>query len=60
MLNIFDTLFNGMPHSEMYRSWVDPVCFPAQPECTLQNWSYEDVLDYCGPKAAKEVAVAAQ
>ncbi len=60
MLNIFDTTFNGTPHSEMYRGWVDPVCFPGQPPARLENWDPEDVLDYCGPTALKEVAVATQ
>ncbi|ERB55296.1 hypothetical protein N806_29765 [Rhodococcus sp. P27] len=48
MNNIFDSLFNGMAASEMYRSWTIPEMFPDQPQPRLENWSAEDLEAYCG------------
>lgn len=51
-MNILDESFNGMPHSEMYRSWVMPELFPGQPQARLSNWSKDDLEMYVGGEYA--------
>ena len=48
MNNIFDTAFNGMARSEMYREWTVPGTFPEQPKARLENWPEDDLEMYCG------------
>lgn len=45
---IFDSTFNGMGRSEMYRAWAIPELFPKEPQPRLENWSDEDLEAYCG------------
>lgn len=46
--NIFDSTFNGMARSELYRSYVVPDLFPYEKPARLQNWLAEDLEAYCG------------
>ena len=50
VLNLMDSLFNGMGGSEMYRAQVFPELFPNQPQMRLENWSLEDLEQYVGGK----------
>jgi len=54
MQNIFDPQFSGMPHIDMYRSWVFPDLFPKEKQPLLRNWSADDIAMFVG--AVKEVA----
>lgn len=54
MNNLFDSTFNGIEHSEMYRAWVIPELFPDQPQPALSNWPAEDLAAYCGGNYIKE------
>ncbi|WP_165614794.1 hypothetical protein [Mycobacteroides chelonae] len=58
MLNIFDPLFNGMPHSEMYRAEIVPDLFPHQPRMLVENWSQQDREMYCGGEYTKGYGVS--
>ncbi|QFG04532.1 hypothetical protein SEA_JEEVES_57 [Mycobacterium phage Jeeves] len=40
--NIMDSVFNGMPGSEMYRAEVFPELFPHQERMRLENWPAEE------------------
>lgn len=51
--NIFDPIFNGMPHSEMYRAQLTPELFPHQKRMLLENWPAEDREMYVGGKYTK-------
>jgi hypothetical protein len=51
--SVFDAGFNGSPHSEMYRSWVEPELFRGQPSPRLENWPDDDLVAYCGGEYAK-------
>lgn len=53
MLNLFDPLFNGMPHSEMYRSEIVPDLFPHQKPMLIETWSEEDREMFVGGVYAK-------
>lgn len=46
--NIFDSTFNGMPGSEMYRAEMFPELFPHQQPMLLHNWSKDDLEMYVG------------
>ena len=48
MNHIFDSKFNGMARSEMYRSWLTPDLFPHERPACVWNWSEEDREMYCG------------
>lgn len=48
VFNIFDDTFNGMPRSEMYRSWLVPDVFPHERQPVLSNWPADDLEAYCG------------
>lgn len=54
MNNIFDTKFNGMGRSEMYRAVHTPDLFPHEKPMLLENWPVEDRLMYCGPQYVTE------
>ena len=45
---IFDSLLNGMPAIDMYRSWVIPELYPHERQPQLQNWTDDDREAYCG------------
>jgi hypothetical protein len=49
MLTILDSLFED---ADMYRAWAFPDLFPGQPQPRLDNWSDEDLWDYCGIRRA--------
>lgn len=46
--NIFDSTFNGMPGSEMYRAELFPELFPHQKRMLVENWSRDDREMYVG------------
>lgn len=46
--HIFDSKFNGMGGSEMYRSQVSPDLFPHQKPMLIHQWSDEDRELFCG------------
>lgn len=48
MHNIFDSTFNGMARSELYRSYFVPDLFPHEKPARIQNWPEEDREAYCG------------
>ena len=48
MSSIFDAMFNGMPHSQMYRREITPDLFPHEKPMLVENWSEEDREMYCG------------
>lgn len=48
MNHLFDAKFNGMPRSEMYRSWLVPDLFPHERPAMIQHWSAEEREAYCG------------
>ena len=48
MNNLFDSKFNGMGRSEMYRHQLTPELFPHEKEMLLENWSKDDLEMYCG------------
>lgn len=54
MNNIFDSRFNGIAHSDMYREWALPGMFPKERQPVLSNWSDDDLAMYCGGAYAKE------
>lgn len=54
--NIFDPLFNGMTHSEMYRACVMTDIFKHEPPMLLQNWSQVDLEMFCGGDYIKGAA----
>lgn len=41
-----DSVFNGMPHSEMYRAAVFPELFPHEKRMLVENWSLQDIDMY--------------
>ena len=47
-LNIIDTIFNGMPRSELYRSQAFPEVFPHEKRMLIENWPAQDREMYCG------------
>ena len=47
-MNIFDSQFNGMAGSQMYRAWAIPDLFPEERQPRLENWSADDLEAYCG------------
>lgn len=53
MNNLFDTSFNGMPRSEMYRAQVTPDLFPHESRMLVENWPAEDQEAYCGGEYTK-------
>ena len=48
MHNLFDSMFNGMPGSEMYRAQVVPDLYPHEKLMMLQNWPEQDLEMYVG------------
>lgn len=47
--SIFDSAFNGMGGSEMYRAWVIPELYPnhqSAPQPRFENWDEEDIAIY--------------
>ena len=50
MHNLLDSLFNGMPGSEMYRAQIFPELFPHQRDMQLVNWPLDDLEMYVGGK----------
>ena len=48
MLHIFDSKFNGMPGSEMYRAELFPELFPHQQRMMIENWSQDDLEMFVG------------
>lgn len=50
--SIFDSSFNGMPRSEMYRALIFPDLFPHESEMLIDQWSQQDREEYCGGKHA--------
>lgn len=46
--NLFDSVFNGMGGSELYRSQVSPDLFPHQKPMLIENWPIEDREMYVG------------
>lgn len=53
MLNIMDMFFNGAGRSEMYRAQVFPELFKHQPAMRLENWSWDELVAFCGGDYAK-------
>lgn len=47
-LNIIDTIFNGMPGSEFYRSQAFPEVFPHEKRMMIENWPEQDREMYAG------------
>lgn len=54
MINIMDSVFNGMPGSEFYRAQAFPELFPHEKRMLIENWSEQDREMYCGPTARRE------
>lgn len=48
MINIMDSLFNGMGGSEFYRSQVFPELYPHEKPMLIDNWTAEERQMYCG------------
>ena len=48
MINIMDSMFNGMAGSEFYRAQVFPELFPHEKRMLTENWSQEDREMYLG------------
>lgn len=48
MLNIMDSVFNGMARIEMYRAQLVPELFPNQKPFLIGNWSVDELEMYCG------------
>lgn len=48
MHNLFDSTFNGMPGSEMYRAQVVPDLYPHEKPMLIQNWPEQDQEMFCG------------
>ena len=48
MHNIFDSLFNGMGRSEMYRACLVPDGFRHEKPMLLHNWSLDDLVMFVG------------
>jgi len=46
--SIFDSKFNGMGGSEMYRHQITPDLFPHNKPMLIDNWSADDRELYCG------------
>lgn len=46
--NIFDSKFNGMGRSEMYRHQLVPDLFPHEKPMLVENWPADDREAYCG------------
>lgn len=47
-LSIFDSSFNGMPRSEMYRALIFPDLFPHEKPMLIEGWTLQDRQEYCG------------
>ena len=47
MINIMDSVFNGMAGSELYRAQVFPELFPHQKLMLIENWDQQDIEMYC-------------
>ena len=45
-MNIMDSVFNGMPGSELYGAQVYPELFPHQKPMLIENWPAEDIEMY--------------
>lgn len=56
MHNIMDPLFNGMARSELYRACLLPDVFPNEQQMLLQNWSWDDLVMFCGGDYLKGAA----
>lgn len=50
--SIFDSSFNGMPRSEMYRALIFPDLFPHEKNMLIEGWPLQDREMYCGGKYA--------
>lgn len=47
-MNLFDSTFNGMPGSELYRAQAFPDLFPHPKPMLIDNWDPQDREMYCG------------
>lgn len=46
--SVFDSSFNGIPRSEMYRAQVTPDIYPNEKPMLIHQWSEQDREMYCG------------
>ena len=53
MKTLFDSEFNGMPRSDMYRAEVIPDLFPRQKRMLIENWPQQDLDMYVGGRWSK-------